>query len=704
MINLVNTKSILAKLLAGENITVQHQNVPTAFFDLKNRVLTCPVLKDMDGPMYDLFMGHEVGHALETPHEGWHHVVTGNANMKTFLNVVEDARIEKKMKRRYPGLSRSFNIAYKELYTRDFFGISRINDLNNLNLIDRINLRCKIGTHIHVPFSDEEMSFVNEVENTETWDQVVDVATRIFNYVKNHESDKINSMQDMFRQELSDEVPEGDDQDQQDMFGFADKSQDSESNESDDAEGSFDSGDFDQADDYSESDETDESGQDPVDADADDESIESDGPISVTDTVFRRREQDLVNESGSVDMFFMPEPILENIIVPANKFVTNFEKMGTDYNDLVTKALSSFNKTNKNYILHLLKEFEMRKSASQYLRTQTAATGELDMNMLHKYKFSNDIFKKIQITDKGKSHGLILFLDMSSSMSSIFRNTVEQLLVLVSFCKLARIPFDVYGFSDVVNRWDGSPKFVNSDDAFKCECDGFGLIHLIGSSLSSNDYRRCFNMLAIVARFFRNCKYTLEHYGFNLGSTPFIPTLVASRKMIDLFKDKHKSDIVNVIYLTDGDGTSNIHRNDGSSFNHKASIYLIDRKTKIKVRGEYYQNQTAITQLVSLATGCKHIGFYLTSQMQGYLSSVDHNKRTDMQKFYKENGFIVTKNIGYEKYFYIRSSNGNITDGDLKINGTMTGSKIAKEMIKHQKGRSSNRVLVTTLAQELATM
>ncbi|SVE36499.1 uncharacterized protein METZ01_LOCUS489353, partial [marine metagenome] len=72
MSNLTNTKSLLAKLLATENVTVEHGNYPTAAFDVKNRVLKLPVWKEMSGSLYDLMVLHEVGHALWTPEEGWH--------------------------------------------------------------------------------------------------------------------------------------------------------------------------------------------------------------------------------------------------------------------------------------------------------------------------------------------------------------------------------------------------------------------------------------------------------------------------------------------------------------------------------------------------------------------------------------------------------------------------------------------------------
>jgi hypothetical protein len=45
--SVVESKSLLAKLLAEENISVQHKKANTAYFDVKNRVLVCPILKDM---------------------------------------------------------------------------------------------------------------------------------------------------------------------------------------------------------------------------------------------------------------------------------------------------------------------------------------------------------------------------------------------------------------------------------------------------------------------------------------------------------------------------------------------------------------------------------------------------------------------------------------------------------------------------------
>ena len=63
----IESKEKLAKLLAVEDLDIQHQQVKTAMFDIKNRQLILPIWKDMPDHLYDLLVGHEVGHALFTP-------------------------------------------------------------------------------------------------------------------------------------------------------------------------------------------------------------------------------------------------------------------------------------------------------------------------------------------------------------------------------------------------------------------------------------------------------------------------------------------------------------------------------------------------------------------------------------------------------------------------------------------------------------
>ena len=142
--NTQEVKGTLAKLLATENLTVEHRRVSTACFDVEKRLLILPIWKTASNTIYDLLVGHEVGHALYTPNKDF-----GDAP-KDFVNVLEDARIERMMKDTYPGLRKSFFDGYTELWNDDFFGVKH-EDLETLPLIDRINLYSVSYTHLTLP-------------------------------------------------------------------------------------------------------------------------------------------------------------------------------------------------------------------------------------------------------------------------------------------------------------------------------------------------------------------------------------------------------------------------------------------------------------------------------------------------------------------------------------------------------------------------
>ena len=208
---LKNQKDSLARLMATENLTIVHKKIPTAYFDVKNRVLACPTFKDDISPeLYDLFMGHEVGHALNTPYEGLHSTLTENRTLKGYLNVVEDVRIEKAIKQKYQGLRTSFFKAYNELMERNFFGIKGRN-LQELSLIDKINLITKCGSRVNIKLNDTEQEFLDMAEACKTWEEVVECANSIYEYSKENEErdeedEKLSTMQ----------MPESEDGDEED--------------------------------------------------------------------------------------------------------------------------------------------------------------------------------------------------------------------------------------------------------------------------------------------------------------------------------------------------------------------------------------------------------------------------------------------------------------------------------------------------------
>ena len=154
-------KSQLAKLLATENIEVQENAVKTASFDVKNRVLTIPTLKEehKSKHVYDMLVGHEVSHALHTPADGWMNMSDRSDEFRSFVNVIEDARIDKLIQKKYPGLTNDYLLGFKKMYKDNFFG-TKGKDFSEYALIDKINMYYKSSKTLNFNFNNKENHFV----------------------------------------------------------------------------------------------------------------------------------------------------------------------------------------------------------------------------------------------------------------------------------------------------------------------------------------------------------------------------------------------------------------------------------------------------------------------------------------------------------------------------------------------------------------
>ena len=297
---------------------------------MKNRVLYLPILKWKPGSeVYDLFCAHEVGHALWTPEDGWHSSASKKGKgYKSFLNVVEDARIEKKIKRKFAGARKSMIEGYKSLMDEDFFGLRKMGvDPNDLGLIDRINLYTKAGTAYGIEFSDEEKVWVNRVERTESWEDVVKVCDELYDWCKENESETDNSYgefgeedsewnedydpsdyedsEDNWENDLSDACDELDriaddceeDEDDSEEDGESNSGgEDSEDSDEDGSEKSKEGESSDEENEKESSKKTISNGMEGGIGDAfSDRENMSTGPSSLTDEEFRKREEELAD-------------------------------------------------------------------------------------------------------------------------------------------------------------------------------------------------------------------------------------------------------------------------------------------------------------------------------------------------------------------------------------------------------------------------
>ena len=479
-----DAKSLLAKMLATENIHVVHKKMPTAYFDTKNRELGLPILKEMNGDIYDMMTLHEVGHALWTDNDEWMAIVKKNNDddlPKSFVNITEDVRIERKIKAKYPGGLKSFLRGYAKLYRDDFFGTAN-RDYEKMNLADKINLHSKIGSITGITFNEEETAIYDMCKDAVTFANAVDAARAMYEYCKEHQEDFENMSDD--HEHMGQEWEESEDGEEREFETWESKSEESESDEnseedsenSEENEESDSGGDGEKSVDECEDGEGKEgSGKSDGEGGKSEEEATSGktgGLGNLTNDIqaetvleWEQRKEDLNDDSGR-DYWYanIPESNLDSIINYKDCLndLKDWYKDGgikrvsrdseTDYHNAYIEAAYKYatkiEKDSMRTVNYLLKEFEMKKSADSYQRASVAKTGVLDMLKMHSYKYNEDVFKRIAITPGDKNHGLVMFLDWSASMSHQHHDCFKQLLQIVWFCRRAGIKFEVYAFTD----------------------------------------------------------------------------------------------------------------------------------------------------------------------------------------------------------------------------------------------------------------
>jgi hypothetical protein len=698
---LLESKSLLAKLMATENLVIEQRNVVTASFDVKNRVLTVPVLDEkISGYTYDLFMGHEVGHALYTPMEGMLRARAEKVNA-SILNVVEDSRIERKIKFKYPGLRNSFVKAYKELVDKDFFGTQGV-DLNEMNFIDRVNMHCKGGAILGIKFDTEEKALLNAVETTQTYEEVIEVTKRITEFMKEKEEERKANM-----------TPEEFEEEEEDSDGFgnwddtADFDEDGEEQEDEDSQAS-----------PTDSNEGEEDSKDDELINSDDRfdhnDVEDDKVRSFTDEAYKQNEKKLFAENAKNYLYGnIPKFDMKKGIMPFKTLYSKYKETMTKHHIDVSDTkdfIKLRNETNK-VVSYLVKEFELRKNADQLKRASTAKTGDLDMKKIFSYQFTDDIFKKITVLPGGKSHGLIMFLDWSGSMSDHLENTVKQLISLVMFCKKVNIPYDVYAFAtpETYESIDYSPTPKIGD----LEARRFFLMNLLSSKMTAGEFTFAASCLV---RMSKRPRYIPSW--MCMGGTPLNEATIAAMEIVPHFQKQYKLQIVNAVFLTDGDGhtirsvydqdeNGKLTSNSGSGnfYNRRESVGMILRdpitKNQEIVENIYKcaSHTSAYVKLLKARTNCNVLGFYVISGREFGRKALDFYPKTanydKIKAEFRKNKYAIVKNAGFDEYYVLRSEALDTEeDSSFEVKENATTRGLVSAFSKYAGGRVANRVVL----------
>ena len=698
--------SSLPKLLAKENISIRHGNYQTPWFDIKNRVLGLPLWKDMGKDVYDLFVGHEVGHALETPYEGWHDSPEKLVGCpRSYINVVEDARIERKVKSRYPGLVGPFSRAYAKLFDDNFFGTNDI-DMSSLKIIDKINLQAKVGAHVELEFNDEEQVFMNRANTTEDFQEVLDLVKDIVAYDKSLEEDEEEDNNDDQNEEPNNDSG-GNDSEDYDDGGYE------ENEEETDAPGSSDEEDEDEEEDSDE-------GQTPTKG--------SEGNVSVTDEAFRNNESSLldVDEDGKQILAVedISKELKKDIVIPYAELKAQRQLKRNTMVDYVAAEVNSLEQQFPKYMKDVkrsvgiaVKEFEMRKAATQWAKATTAKTGVIDVNKLYSYKTNEDIFKQTTRLHDAKSHGMIMLIDYSGSMYDSLPKVLEQLIHLVLFCKQVNIPFDVYAFTTTnqkLNYYDLHNRGLLFDGDM--DLDDLAMPMLTSSKLKKADFIDSIKALYLRAKGSYYVAREVAAPCEDFGSTPLNQALVMAHSLIKEFKGKNAVEKMNLVVLSDGDANRIQAYRDGGLEDNKVETRGMFKGINMRIDGKMVkaENTNNVTQAllenINKRYNTSTIGFFMADDNRMFNHKIaqihgwNDGHRNEANKEYRKNKCVVRKSaLGYDEFYLIKGGNKlAVEDDEFGVTSDQTKNQMANAFKKYSKSKKQNKVLMTTFGRIVA--
>jgi hypothetical protein len=700
----IQSKSILARLLADEDLSVRHDMAaPTAAFDLQTRTLILPVWENMSASLYDMLVGHEVAHALYTPSDRWQNDIQSIATdyglpygtVQQYANIVEDARIERAIKAKFPGLRRDFLSAYVDLMGRDLFDLKG-RSIADLPLIDRINLEFKVGLHAgqQIPFDAAESVWVDRVSKAGSWEDVLDIVTDMLReIIGNGENTESDSSSDT-------ESSDGDEQNTQPQGGEGDKGESDE----DSGQGSgsaADEGEEPAADSSSDSDS--DGGQDEAQSQTASQSV----PESITDDAFGKVVDHLRVDNPSSythDDMDLPEIDMNAVLIDWQQIHRELNKawLGDANKGRCDVRAREFIAHSKPVVNVLVKAFEMRKSADAARRVQIHKSGVLDTVKMMNYKWSEDIFRRTSTVRDGKNHGLVMFLDWSGSMADSLIETIEQLIQLSMFCRKVNIPFEVYAFSSMAPALFGKGESYKRTNDNHNHYPNFTLLNFLSSKMNRQQFDAALlNVYALAMA--NDYDSDIRLYGsgnFGLGSTPLNEALLAAMTIVPEFQKANRIQVVNTVFLTDGAGN-------GWLIPRQGTVRFPGDRLPIRVDGRSATRLFA--DVLRDRTGSNIVNFFLANWQPARFERMawsyfrDDKKIAAAAETWRKDNYAIgdRDDDGWDEQYLIRTRRVENTDISL-IDDKASSTKKKNAFLKSLGAKMTSRVVLNRFIDMIA--
>jgi hypothetical protein len=197
---------------------------------------------------------------------------------------------------------------------------------------------------------------------------------------------------------------------------------------------------------------------------------------------------------------------------------------------------------------------------------------------------------------------------------------------------------------------------------------------------------------------------------FSLGGTPLNETVIAAMNIVPEFQKAYKLQIVNTVFLTDGEGHNNVSVY-GVETDHKFEMLDPNYKDRLIIRDPATKNQeiaggnrgrqatASYIKLLKARTNCNIVGFYILSGRSFRQDARDFFPATAnfeqlREKFTKEKSLVVTS-AGFDEYYMLRANALNTEEGtEFTVKDNATTKGLVSAFSKYTGNRLSNRVVL----------
>lgn len=361
--DLAHIDKFLKVISNNERLTITYHDDTSAYMNMDTMEIRLPNYITKDRDIYLMMGSHEVSHCLHTPRDFYKQhdknksdKIAGikiNRKFHSCINIVEDIRIEKLIRNKFPGFVATYQRAYEKLIkTNPHFQLTQ-KDWDNSDIANKVNIKAKLGNLCPFELTTYEFSILKYMKSAVTFDDVILRAVYLYKELIKDELDVDKEEAPDSDEKPDEDLPETDiecdaegnntNTDENKKEGNtkgSDKDSDKNDKESDDSDSSDgdssdgDSSDSDKTDKESDASDSDSSDGDSEESssssdDTDSSSSQSNDPIQNAMDAIEKTLKDL----NDIKLEETPEGFDKEVLKTLNQLVSQLDECSSDEND-----------------------------------------------------------------------------------------------------------------------------------------------------------------------------------------------------------------------------------------------------------------------------------------------------------------------------------------------------------------------------------